>query len=100
MIYVFDLDNTLCQTTGKDYANAIPITERIGRLNDLSKAGHTILIDTARGSGSGEDWTQRTAEQLDRWGVLYHTLRCGVKPPADFYIDDKAINVHDWTGRT
>ena len=96
MIYVFDLDGTLCDTRGKDYAGSVPILDRIERVNKLHDIGHTIIIDTARGSGSGEDWHGRTSQQLASWGVQYHELRAGIKPPADIYIDDRAINVVDW----
>ena len=100
MIYVIDLDGTLCETTGRDYANAVPMMASSARVNMLYDGGHRVIIDTARGSGTGEDWTERTALQLARWDVRYHKLRCGVKIPADYYVDDKAINVHDWPRRT
>ena len=100
MIYVFDLDGTLCRTAGTDYMGAKPYPERIARVNELHRDGHTIIIDTARGSGTGEGWKARTAEQLARWGVKHHTLRCGVKFPADVYIDDKAMNDVEWDEST
>lgn len=79
-----------------DYAKSTPKKDRIKIVNDLFDQGHTIFIDSARGSGSGEYWTQKTAEQLEDWGVKYHRLRCGHKFAADIYIDDKAINSEDW----
>ena len=94
--YVFDLDGTLCDTSGTDYMGAEPFMDRINRVNRLYEIGHTIIIDTARGSGSGEDWHERTAAQLHRWGVQHHQLRCGVKFPASIYVDDRAIDVLDW----
>lgn len=94
MRYCFDLDGTLCLTVGMDYMGAVPLRERIRRVNRLFYAGHTIIIDTARGSGTGEDWTERTRKQLDRWNVKYHRLRCGEKIPADVYVDDRA----EWEG--
>lgn len=96
MTYCFDLDGTLCFTDGMDYEHAQPNTPIIERVNRLHDAGHRIVIDTARGSGSGEDWTERTARQLLVWGVKYHELRCGVKIPADIYVDDRAINAGAW----
>ena len=57
--------------------------------------GHTILIHTARGALTGIDWTKVTLKQLSVWGVKYHSLIMG-KPFADYYIDDKAINVADF----
>ena len=92
MIYVFDLDGTLCETDGMDYADARPLLGRIGIVNGLYLAGHTIVIDTARGSGSGIDWHGETTWQLARWGVRYHELRCGKKAVGDVYVDDRAEN--------
>ena len=92
----FDLDNTLCVTLRTDYMGAIPCWSVIERVNALYDAGHHITIDTARGSGTGEDWYDRTRRQLSLWGVKYHVLRTGVKLPFDQYIGDEAINVNAW----
>ena len=52
---------------------------------------------TARGRGSGIDWTQLTIKQLDMWGVKYHELEPMFhKPTADLFIDDKGINSEEW----
>ena len=90
-IYCFDLDNTLC-THENDYNLAKPYLERIKKVNELYDAGNTILIDTARGSTTGIDWKEITEQQLNSWGVKYHSLRVGVKLNADVFIDDKSIN--------
>ena len=90
--FCFDLDGTLCHTEGMEYGRAVPIQEMIDYLNRLYMDGHRIVIDTARGSGTGEDWFSRTTMQLANWGVMYHKLRTGVKIPADVYIDDRSIN--------
>ena len=65
MIYCFDLDGTLGTTpphqedsTPGDYMNSVPMQERIDVVNRLYDEGHTILIETARGSGSGIDWNE------------------------------------------
>jgi hypothetical protein len=50
-----------------------------------------VIIDSARGSVTGEDWFDRTEAQLEAWGVKYHHLRTGVKFYGDVYVDDKAI---------
>ena len=60
--------------------------------NKLYGAGNKIILHTARGSGSGLDWSDKTRAQLARWGVRYHALTFG-KPAADFYIDDKMLSV-------
>lgn len=93
MIYCFDLDGTLCSTrTDGAYQRAEPYRERIAKVNRLHADGHTIIINTARGSVTGESWLLRTREQLDAWGVQYHQLIVGVKPFAHAYVDDRAVN--------
>lgn len=79
-----DLDGTIC-TQEQNYADAKPIWAAIEWLNH-SKPTDIIIIHTAR------HWNHLTLtkEQLDRWGVRYDTLVMG-KPPADIYIDDRAI---------
>ena len=96
MIYVFDLDGTLCATKGRDYPNSVPIDSRIAAVNRLHDEGHVILIDTARGSLTGENWRGLTELQLRRWGVKYHELRVGKKLYADLYIDDKGVTAEEF----
>ena len=96
MIYCFDLDGTLCDTEGSEYESAFPKKERIDVVNKLYDQGHTIYIETARGVGSGIDWHDVTADQLESWGVKYHTLRTGTKFHADVFVDDKGINDFDF----
>lgn len=95
MIYIVDIDNTICRTRkveGKwDYHRSEPIQYRIDRVNELYDEGNTIIYWTARGSGSGIDWTELTKQQLDIWGCKYHEVRLG-KPSYDIWIDDKAFN--------
>jgi hypothetical protein len=92
MIYCFDLDGTLCTNTNGNYGSAQPFKDRIDKVNQLYKEGHTILIDTARGFTTKIDWYSVTENQLKEWGVLYHTLRVGEKLYADIFIDDKGTN--------
>ena len=106
MIYIVDIDNTICLTRrdaqGKcDYPNSVPYQGRIDRVNELYDEGNTIIYWTARGSGSGIDWTELTKQQLDSWGCKYHEVRLG-KPSYDIWIDDKAFNdehFFDFDGR-
>ena len=95
MKYAFDTDNTLVTTKGSDYENSKPIQHRIDSVNRLYDQGHTIILFTARGSASGKDYTQFTNDQMQRFGVKYHTLITG-KPDADFFIDDKAMSPTEW----
>ena len=96
MIYVFDLDGTLCHTNGLEYRDATPFPSRIAHVNRLYDAGHTILVDTARGFVSGIDWTQLTRDQLAAWGVKYHDVRVGKKLFGDVYVDDKGVRAEDF----
>lgn len=91
MIFCFDLDGTLC-THCDNYEDAEPIESRINYVNELFETGHTIIIDTARGSETGIDWFETTSKQLIKWGCRYHKLRVGQKINADLFIDDKGIN--------
>ena len=95
MIYCFDLDDTLCKTTGMDYSTAQPMLDRISRVNNLYTDGNLIKIFTARGSETGIDWKNVTETQLKAWGLKYHQLILG-KPAADIYVDDKACNEKDF----
>ncbi|CAB4143456.1 hypothetical protein UFOVP447_152 [uncultured Caudovirales phage] len=96
MIYIVDIDNTICWTRrnaqGKwDYPNSKPFQYRIDKINELYDEGNTIIYWTARGSGSGIDWTELTKQQLDEWGCKYHEVKLG-KPSYDVWVDDKAFN--------
>ena len=101
MNYCFDLDGTICNTPTKDdkpaYLDSNPIPFMVEQVNQLFDEGHKIIIMTARGRGSGKNWTDWTTKQLDMWGVKYHELEPMFhKPTADLFIDDKGINVEDW----
>lgn len=103
MKYCFDIDGTLCYTPnnelGKpDYVNAKPFPFMVEQVNRLYDEGHYIILQTARGKGSGIDWTDYTKEQLDNWGYKYHELfPMFCKPTADIFVDDKGVNVVDWS---
>ena len=99
MVYVFDIDGTICTLSNGNYENAKPIYDRISKVNELYKLGNTIIFQTARGMGRHDnkrdfaisDFYDFTKNQLDSWGVNYHQLFLG-KPAGDKYIDDKGIN--------
>jgi carbamoyl-phosphate synthase large subunit len=93
-IYCIDIDGTICSDADQ-YIDAKPNQQVIDKINRLYKKGNGIVLYTARGAASGHDWTELTEKQLEQWGVLYHGLVFG-KPFADYYIDNKAINVLDW----
>ena len=104
--YVIDIDGTVCDwEPGRDYTLASPFPERIKVLNKLYDQGHTLKYFTARGMGrfkgrsdkAIESFYAITESQLDRWGCKYHKLILG-KPSADYYIDDKGIEAHEFFG--
>ena len=92
MIYVVDIDGTICTNTNGDYEKAVPYNDMIKKINHLYDLGNMIKMMTARGSTTGIDWTELTKKQLELWGVKHHELIMNKKPSADVYIDDKAIN--------
>jgi glycerol-3-phosphate cytidylyltransferase len=102
MRYCFDIDGTLCYTPnnekGKpDYLNAKSYPFMVEQVNRLYDEGNYIIMQTARGKGSGIDHTELTKRQLDEWGYKYHELfPMFCKPTADVFVDDKAVNVTDW----
>ena len=102
MRYCFDIDGTLCDTPnnekGKpDYLNAQPFPFMVQQVNRLYDEGHYIIMQTARGKGSGIDHTELTTKQLNEWGYKYHELfPMFCKPTADLFIDDKGIDVEYW----
>jgi hypothetical protein len=95
MIYVIDIDGTICQTIETDYYHSVADISAIRLVNKLYDGGHTIKVFTGRGSRSGKDWRDFTIQQLDGWGLKYHELIMG-KPVGDIFIDDKAVNARQW----
>lgn len=91
MIYVFDLDWTLCSKE-EDVYTAKPYLDRISFVNELHDAGNVIYIDTSRGYVTWIDHQEKTEEQLRSWWLKYTKLRTGVKIYWDFYIDDKWLS--------
>lgn len=94
--YVFDIDGTLVTQDGSNYPAARPIQHAVDKVNALYDAGHEIVLMTARGQCSGNDYSEFTKRQMEEFGIKHHKLIMNQKPAADFYIDDKAINVIDW----
>lgn len=95
--FCFDIDGCLAEKAdakdlGGDYALNTPNQKIINICNKLYDAGNKIVLHTARGSGTGTDWSEQTATQMAKWGVRYHKLTFG-KPAADYYIDDKSLDL-------
>ena len=107
MVYVFDIDGTICTNSYGDYDSASPFFDRIKKVNLLYEDGNTIIFQTARGMGrhknnpelAKEEFYNFTKKQLDDWGVKYHQLFLG-KPAGDLYVDDKATSDREYFNET
>lgn len=95
MIYIVDIDNTICHSPTNDYTKSTPYPDRIEKINELYDKGHYVIYWTARGGNTGIDWSEFTSNQLYNWGCVYHELRMK-KPSYDVWIDDKAFNSEDF----
>jgi len=88
MIYVFDIDGTICSIVPIDsYDKAIPNLTVIRRINRLYDSGNTIYFYTGRHSNK----KKVTEEWMRKHKVKYHKIFYN-KPKADIYVDDLAIN--------
>ena len=103
MIFIIDIDGTICGDSKGDYQKAVPMEDRIQKVNRLYDEGNYIILWTARGmsrnngiaSKAYEQFFELTKNQLEKWGVKHHELRLG-KPHYDIWIDDKAIFADEW----
>jgi capsule biosynthesis phosphatase len=99
--FCFDLDNTLVTfpTIPNDYTTVKPIHKMINTVQTLKKAGHEIIIYTARRMKTHEhnigkiikDIALITLNTLEQFNIPYDELVFG-KPIADIYVDDRSIN--------
>ena len=94
-VYV-DIDETICFYKGeRNYADAIPITKNIAKINKLYEEGHQITYYTARGSVSKIDYYELTKHQLIDWGCKFHYLSVAEKPHYDLLICDKTKRIEE-----
>lgn len=92
--FVFDIDGVIARIEpNNDYSKAEPNECMIKAINKLYAMGNYIVLFTARGYVTKIDWTEVTKNQLNSWGLSYHELHFG-KPNADYYIDDKMVDMH------
>lgn len=99
-----DLDGTLCEIRkeGQSYADVKVKDGAAERIKALRKAGHTIIINTARNMGSTghnvgkalKNIGQITFEWLEKNGIEYDEIFFG-KPNADITIDDRVLRFED-----
>ena len=96
MIIIVDIDETIAITPeDRNYENSVPIMENIEVINKLHDEGNKIIYWTARGGGSGIDWSELTYRQIKEWGAKCDDVRVG-KPMYDLFICDKAVNSEDF----
>ena len=99
MVIYVDIDNTIANTfkVGHtfDYTKHTPRHEQIAKINKLFDEGHEIVYWTARGSGSGIDWSELTERQLNDWGCKYTRIETQKKPSFDLFIDDKSKRIEE-----
>lgn len=99
---VIDLDDTICSTKNRDFENSTPYIEVVDKINQLYDKGWKIIIFTARGGKSCKTleekelkYRQVTERWLEKNNVKYNELIFG-KPNADYYVDDKNINIEEF----
>jgi len=100
MIIYVDIDETICEHKNsnpnepRDYSKTTPLIDNISLVNNLYDEGNEIIYWTARGSGTGLDWTELTKNQLEEWNVKHHELKMG-KPHYDLLICDKTKRIEE-----
>jgi hypothetical protein len=103
VVYVFDIDGTICINSNSEYEKSVPLQDRIDKINQIFDDGHTVIFQTARGMGrsgnsaayANKAFYEFTKKQLDSWGVKYHSLFLG-KPAGDVYVDDRGVTDEDF----
>jgi len=109
MRIAIDLDGTICpiKKPGESYADLEPFPEATNRIREFKKAGHYIIIVTARHMVTCEGnlgkvmkkMGKLTFDWLDRYGIEYDEIYFG-KPNAEIYIDDRALRFSNWSDIT
>lgn len=99
-----DLDGTICdiRQEGQTYAEVKVKPGAAERTRALRRAGHTIVIQTARNMGSTghnvgkalKNVGKITFDWLEKNGIEYDEIFFG-KPNADVMIDDRAFRFAD-----
>jgi uncharacterized HAD superfamily protein len=97
-----DIDGVITQKTTWSYADSYKRNEKmlmaikpnrkvIAKIRSLYRQGVIIILNTSR---IWKDY-KVTINWLKKYGVLYHTLIMA-KPLADYYIDDKNLNMEEF----
>ncbi len=90
-LIAIDMDGTICTGVwwGKDSPEPEPILEMVEFIWKLYRAGAHIIIYTAR----QPKYYSQTHAWLIKHEVPFHGITMCMKPGADVYIDDLAINI-------
>ncbi len=97
-----DIDGVISKKVSWNYADSYMRNEKmlmaikpnkkvITKINSLYRQGVIIILNTSR---IWKDY-RITVKWLRKYGVLYHTLIMA-KPLADYYIDDKNLNMEEF----
>jgi len=98
-----DVDDTICSTVNRDYANSEPIMPIVEKLRQAKAAGYQVVLYTARGQGRSDGQWETVADEVlgevvafcERHAVPYDRIVLG-KPWAKWYVDDKAIRPNEF----
>jgi capsule biosynthesis phosphatase len=100
-----DLDGTICpvKRPEQNYSDLEPLPHAADRIRELRKAGHYIVIQTARNMATCQSNLGRvlknvgliTLEWLEKYGIEYDEIYFG-KPNAEVYLDDRAVRFSSW----
>jgi len=90
-VIAVDLDGTLCAGEFWGEEDCVPIQKMIDLVAAWYQKGAHIIIYTAR----QPKYFAATQAWLMKNGVPFHGIVMQMKPGADVYIDDKALNVCD-----
>lgn len=109
MKFIFDLDDTICRTKNRDYANSEVITGVVDNIRRLKQTipNARIVIHTARGMASCEGDSVKAEKKnrniIENWlkqhDVPYDAIIFG-KPLGDVYVDDKAMSARSFATST
>lgn len=89
-IIAIDIDGTICSVE-EDYSKCILMPGCLEALNHIRDQGYLIFLHTGRHINNFEI----TVNWLKENNVIYDNIVFG-KPPAKYYIDDRAIFFTDW----
>ena len=89
-VIIIDIDGTIC-TVESDYSKCQVLPGAIAAIRKMQESGYRVFLYTGRHLNQFGITTKWLAEN----GVPYDHLVFG-KPPAKYYIDDRAIQFTSW----